>query len=93
VPDSAPLPNFADFQTAIAVLSAKDLAGHEELKARGTDGDLKCILRGISQDLPKRIADIVAAPSGGARGRALTALDDLLRDNIEVIEAPPAPPV
>jgi hypothetical protein len=69
------------------------MQGHVELAKRGTDGDLKCILRGISQDLPKKLADLTAAKTGPDQDQALRDMSYLLNDNVEVITAPPAPPV
>lgn len=87
------LPRFDDFQARIAALSDLDMKGHLELAKRGTDGDLKCILRGISQDLPKKLADLTAAKTGPDQDQALRDMSYLLNDNVEVITAPPAPPV
>jgi hypothetical protein len=87
------LPRFDDFQTRVAALSDLDMQGHLELAKRGTDGDLKCILRGISQDLPKKLAELAAAKSAPDQDQALRDMSYLLNDNIEVITAPPAPPV
>ncbi len=70
-----------------------DMKGHLELAKRGTDGDLKCILKGISQDLPKRLADLETADDPSKREAALKEMSYLLIDNVEVITAPPAPPV
>lgn len=87
------LPRFDDFQTRISALSDLDMKGHLELAKRGTDGDLKCILRGISQDLPKKLADLTAAKTAPDQDQALRDMSYLLNDNVEVITAPPAPPV
>src|SRR5208283_328346 len=46
------LGGFSAFETDIGKLSDLDMQGHVLLAQRGTDGDLKCILKGISQDLP-----------------------------------------
>ena len=73
-------------------LSALDMKAHLDLAARGTDGDLKCILRGISQDLPARLAQLGAAKDPAGRRSVLTEMSYLLRDNVEVITAPPQPP-
>ncbi len=89
---SGALKGFEDFKAKVAALSALDMKGHLDLAARGTDGDLKCILRGISQDLPKKL-DEVASASGPARAKALEDMSYLLNDNVEVITAPPHPPV
>ena len=89
----APLPGYAAFKDQIGQLSALDMQGHVLLKERGTDGDLKCILRGISQDLPVRLQQLEAATKVGEQNEALKELTYLLNDNVEVITAPPAPPV
>jgi len=86
----APVP--AAFASAIGELSALDMKGHLTLAQRGTDGDLKCILRGISQDLPLKLAAVQSATDRKARDLALRDLAYLLNDNVEVITAPPAPP-
>ncbi|MET0294096.1 MAG: hypothetical protein ABW042_03695 [Phenylobacterium sp.] len=88
---NTPLP--ADFAGRIGELSQLDMQGHLELKARGVDGDLKCILRGISQDLPLRLDELQKAADAKARDRALREMAYLLNDNVEVITAPPKPPV
>ncbi len=85
-------PDFDRFRDKVEALSALDMRGHLDLAQRGTDGDLKCILKGISQDLPKRLAELASA-TGPARQKALADLSYLLNDNVEVITAPPAPPV
>ena len=81
------------FKTQVGELSDLDMQGHLTLAKRGTDGDLKCILRGISQDLPLKLAAVTAAPDRKARIAALKERAYLLNDNVEVITAPPAPPV
>jgi hypothetical protein len=86
------LPAYADFKTQIAALSDLDMKGHLTLKARGATDDLKCILRGISQDLPVRISELEAAATPKARDTALKEMSYLLNDNVEVITAPPTPP-
>jgi hypothetical protein len=83
----------ARFKADVAELAALDMKAHVVLKERGTDGDLKCILRGISEDLPLKLKAVEAAKDPAARDAALTDLGYLLRDNVEVITAPPAPPV
>jgi hypothetical protein len=90
---SLALPRFDDFQTRVAALSDLDMQGHLELAKRGTDGDLKCILKGISQDLPKKLAELTAAKTAPDQDQALRDMSYLLNDNVEVITAPPAPPV
>jgi hypothetical protein len=87
------LPKFDVFKTRIAELSALDLKGHLTLAERGTDGDLKCILKGISQDLPRKLDEIATATDPKARDLALSEMAYLLNDNVGVITAPPSPPV
>lgn len=82
-----------DFRARIEALAALDLKGHLDLARRGTDGDLKCILKGISQDLPKKLDDLAKAEAGPARQKALEDMAYLLNDNVEVLTAPPKPPV
>ena len=86
------LPRFDAFAAGVGELAALDMKGHEDLAARGADGDLKCILRGISQDLPRRLEDVKAAKTWTAQQAALNEMVYLLNDNVEVITAPPAPP-
>lgn len=89
----AALPELASFRVQVGELAALDMKGHLDLKARNTDGDLKCILKGISEDLPKRLADLDAAKSGAEQDTALREIHYLLNDNVEVLLAPPKPPV
>jgi len=94
--DAAPAPvalnGFDHFQAEIADLAALDMQGHLELARRGTDGDLKCILKGIAQDLPVRMKEFADARSGAQQKAALAEMAYLLNDNVEVITAPPKPP-
>jgi hypothetical protein len=78
----------AAFRADVSRLSALDMQGHVTLKERGTDGDLKCILRGISQDLPVKMKDLADATDDKSRDKALRELSYLLRDNVEVITTP-----
>jgi hypothetical protein len=89
----APLPKLDRFEKKIMALSELDMKGHLELAARGTDGDLKCILRGISQDLPKKMDELNKAATPAAQEVALRDMAYLLNDNVEVITSPPAPAV
>lgn len=89
--DPIALPKFDAFQSDIGQLAALDQKGHEVLVARGTTDDLKCILHGISQDLPAKLAAVSAAKTGHDQDLALRDMDYLLRDNVEVITAPPQP--
>jgi len=92
-PAAMDLPQFDVFAAAVTELAALDLKGHKDLEARGTDGDLKCILKGISMDLPKRLDEVRTAKTWAAQSAALQEMAYLLNDNVEVITAPPAPPV
>ena len=83
--------DYTGFKTRAEALSASDMQAHLILKERGTDNDLKCILRGISEDIPKKIAAIEAAANPSARAVALDELSYLLNDNVEVITSPPHP--
>jgi hypothetical protein len=91
---SAPIPmDGADaFVADIGQLSALDQQGSDWLKLNGGDGDLKCILHGISQDLPLKLAAVKNATTAHDEDLALRDMGFLLRDNVEVITAPPAPP-
>lgn len=84
-------PEFVAFRAEAAALSERDMAGHIDLRERGTDGDLRCILRGLSEDLTRRVDDVANATDAAARTGALSELSYLLNDNVEVITAPPAP--
>jgi len=84
---------FTGFRTRATELAAMDLQGHLVLKERGTDGDLKCILRGISEDMPKKVQAVETAATPAERRVALDELAYLLNDNVEVITAPPQPAV
>jgi len=85
--------DFDAFKVRAAELSAMDMQAHLILKERGTDGDLKCILRGISEDIPVKVAAVETAATDAARATALSELSYLLNDNVEVITAPPQPEV
>jgi hypothetical protein len=85
------LPQFSQFSEAITELSLLDEKGHGVLVARGSKDDLKCILHGISQDLPAKLAAVVAAKTGHDQDAALRDMSYLLNDNVEVITAPPQP--
>lgn len=90
--DFAAGPAFAGFRTRAVELAALDMQGHVILKDRGTDGDLKCILRGIAEDMPLKVAALEAAATPAERREALDDLAYLLDDNAAVITAPPQPP-
>jgi len=86
--DKVDFANFETFKKDIASLVALDMKGHDELLSRGLDGDLKCILRGIAQDLPVRLADVEKAGDPKGQDRALKEMAYLLNDNVEVLLAP-----
>jgi hypothetical protein len=86
-------PAFTGFRARAAELAALDMQGHLVLKERGVDGDLKCILRGISEDMPLKVAAVEAAATPAERRVALDELAYLLDDNAAVITAPPQPEV
>lgn len=86
-------PAFGGFKTRVIELAALDMQGHLILKERGVDGDLKCILRGISEDIPVKVAAVEGASTPAERRVALDELAYLLNDNVEVITAPPQPEV
>ena len=79
---------FAAYARNIQALSDADMKGHLDLKARGTDNDLKCIMMGVSLDLPKKLDAIRAAKSDAELGTALGNMSSLLSDNIDVIVTP-----
>jgi hypothetical protein len=81
-------PRFAAYARNIQALSDADMKGHLDLKARGTDNDLKCIMMGVSRDLPKKLDAIRAAKSDAELGTALGNMSALLGDNIDVIVTP-----
>ena len=84
---------FGGFKSRATELAALDMQGHLVLKERGVDGDLKCILRGISEDIPVKVAAVEGATTPAERRMALDELAYLLNDNVEVITAPPQPEV
>ena len=87
-----PLKGFDAFSAQIQELSALDMKGHVTLKERGAVDDLKCILRGISQDLPGKLQAVGDAKTVKDQDQALRDMVYLLNDNVEVITAPPTPP-
>ena len=85
------LPGLDDFTAEVSQLAALDEQGHQLLVARGSPDDLKCILHGISQDLPLKLDAVKQAKSGHDEDLALRDMAYLLNDNVEVITAPPQP--
>ena len=82
---------FAGFRQDAEALAALDMQGHVTLRERNVDGDLKCILRGISEDLPGGLDAVQEASDDRERSVALSELSHLLDDNAAVILAPPHP--
>lgn len=89
--EAARLNGFSAFETEVAQLSDLDMQGHVVLLQRGVTDDLKCILKGISQDLPVKLKALEDAGDAKARHAALEDMFYLLRDNVEVITSPPQP--
>ena len=89
--EASPNTDVAGLKKEIEALAALDMQGHFDLKARNVDGDLKCILKGIAEDLPKRLDDLAAARDPDARVAALKEMSYLLNDNVEVVVAGPGP--
>lgn len=81
-------PEWLNFRTEASALGDLNLQGHLILKSRESEGDMTCILRGLSEDLPVRLADMEAADTPGARDLALAELVHLFDDNIAVITSP-----
>ena len=89
--DPQAAPPIQALKAEVDALAALDMQGHFDLKARNVDGDLKCILKGIAEDLPRRLEDLARAPDAAAREAALKEMSYLLNDNVEVVTAPPGP--
>ncbi|MBV9993595.1 MAG: hypothetical protein JO127_00150 [Caulobacteraceae bacterium] len=85
------LGGFSSFESEVSELAALDMQGHTVLAERGAKDDLKCILKGISQDLPVKLKALEAAGDAKARREALADMFYLLRDNVEVITSLPQP--
>jgi hypothetical protein len=87
----APAPSITAFGAKAAALAELDMQGHLTLKARGSDGDLKCILKGIAEDLPRKVAALGEAKDPFSRQIAADEIVHLLEDNAEVVTQPPGP--
>jgi len=81
-------PSFQTYLQKVQALSDGDMKGHLDLKARGTDRDLKCILMGVSLDLGNKIKDVEAAKTDSDMATALGNMEALLSDNVDVIVTP-----
>lgn len=88
LPDARKGTDYAEFAAAVTALSADDLKGHYDLRARGTDNDLKCILMGVSRDLPLKLDAIAKAQPGPDLKAAFAGLSQDLSDNVDVIVTP-----
>src|SRR5580698_9140577 len=76
------LQDFNSFEAEVKELSSLDMQGHVTLVQRGYTDDLKCILKGISQDLPVKLSALEASNDAKARHDALEDMFYLLRDNV-----------
>lgn len=83
----------AQFRSDLTRLAELDMEGHRTLAARGTDPDLKCMLRGMSEDLTRQMGVIEGAADEATRRAALQRLNGLLDENAAVLRAPSRPPV
>lgn len=79
---------FQAFAGDINDLSEQNLKAHFDMKARGTDNDLKCVLKGVSIDLKLKHDALLAAKTEAELQHTLTELSALLSDNIDVITTP-----
>lgn len=79
---------FTTYGDDIQALAKLDLQAHYDLIRRGTDRDLKCILMGVSRDLPIKLDAIKAAKSDADLKTAFQNMSDLLSDNAGLITAP-----
>lgn len=80
--------HFRSYAEAVTELAVRDMKGHDDLKARGTDNDLKCILKGVSIDLRLKLDAMRSARSDHDLGRVLEDMTLLLDDNIDVVTTP-----
>ncbi|EGF92564.1 hypothetical protein ABI_10010 [Asticcacaulis biprosthecium C19] len=79
---------FDTYVRDIRALAEDDMKAHLDLKARGTDSDLKCILKGVSLDLNIKMDAILAATTDAEAATAYQDMSLLLSDNIDVIVTP-----
>jgi hypothetical protein len=78
----------AAYGADIRALAADIMTAHLDLKARGTDNDLKCILKGVSLDLNLKMDAILAAKNDADLAAALNGMALLLGDAADVIVTP-----
>lgn len=81
------------FRADVTRLAELDMQGHRTLAERGTDPDLKCMLRGMSEDLTRRLGEWSGAADEAGRRAALAGMAATLEENAGVILAPSRPPV
>jgi hypothetical protein len=79
---------FNSYSADIRALATLDMQAHYDLIKRGTDRDLKCILMGVSRDLPIKLDAIKAAKTDADLKAAFQNMSDLLDDNAGLITAP-----
>jgi hypothetical protein len=84
-----PAAKMAQFERDLTALAERDMKAHHDLAKRGTDGDLKCILKGISEDLQVKLSALKQASDDTTRRTTLEDMGYLLNDNVEVITTPP----
>ncbi len=83
----------AVFRADVGRLAELDMQGHRTLAADGRDPDLKCMLRGMSEDLTRRLGQFDGASDEAGRRAALQGMATTLEENAGVIVAPTRPPV
>ncbi|MFT4089761.1 MAG: hypothetical protein QM645_03440 [Asticcacaulis sp.] len=81
-------PAFEAYGRDVVALTELNLKAHYDLKARGTDNDLKCVLMGVSLDLPIRLEGIRVSTTEQELKDTLEDMAFLLEDNIDVIRTP-----
>ncbi|HVZ30275.1 MAG TPA: hypothetical protein VG839_07770 [Asticcacaulis sp.] len=79
---------FSAYDSDIRALAKLDMQAHYDLIRRGTDRDLKCILMGVSRDLPIKLDAIKTARTDVDLKTAFLNMADLLEDNAGLITAP-----
>lgn len=85
---NAPAPSSRSLSHALKELKKADLKAHMILKESGADQDLKCILMGLSRDLDQKIKALSYAKTPQDQKAAIGALDLLLDEHIEILNAP-----
>jgi len=75
--------NLNDFAVAALTLS-------RSIEARGGPQDLRCIFRGIGQDVSERIEALETAPDRAAQSRVYRAIEQLARQAGRIVDDPDA---